>query len=132
MEKTDPLAEGKGLIARGKPAEAIQVLAPAAERDRDDARLLCELGIALKLSGRVEEARTTLETAWRIAPPGDPDLAQRAGFILGLTYGDLRRMEDAIAMFEKVRGVAPETPLGDTALYYVQAYRSRVSGPPPA
>ncbi|MBI5366112.1 MAG: tetratricopeptide repeat protein [Planctomycetes bacterium] len=120
-----PLAAARALLARGKPALAAEALAQAAAAAPDDPAILCEYGIALKLAGRVEEARVMLQRAFTRGRDLSTDLAQRAGFILALTYGDQGDIERAVAAFEAVHALAPESALGGTALYYRLEYRNR-------
>lgn len=71
-------------LARGNPAAAVQMLAHAAESDRNDPGLLLELGAAYCASGRFDAARYVLERATGLDGTHRPSARLLLGQVLEL------------------------------------------------
>ncbi|MBI3268303.1 MAG: hypothetical protein HYZ53_04720 [Planctomycetes bacterium] len=88
-----------------------------------DAALQVELGIVEKLLGEIDLAFELLGGALARLPPDDRATRQRGLFVLGLTYGDVRRPREAVACFEAAARVDPAAGVGQAAQYYAETYR---------
>lgn len=93
-----------------------------AERPDDGAAQL-DLGIAEKLLGGIEPAFLRLRRALANLPQDDVQGRQRALFVLGLTWGDVRRYDEAVRCFEAVEALAPASRIGEAARGYAASYR---------
>lgn len=89
----------------------------------DDGRLHLELAIAEKLLGRIDPAFAGLARALERLPEDDVPSRQRALFLLGLTWGDVRRPDESVRCFEAVARLGPATRLGVAARGYAASYR---------
>ena len=112
-----PLTPGTDLRARWRALWTAAATAP------DDGRLLIELALADKLLGRSEDARTLLERALTVLDPRDRRSRQRAQFLLGLTWGDLRVPRRAVDCFEAAASEDPNTRPAQAARAYAHTYR---------
>jgi tetratricopeptide (TPR) repeat protein len=65
------------------------------------------LGAALAMQGRYDEAETALETYLKLSPPGNPEPPAR----LGLLHVDQGRYADAIPLLRRALALDPRFPL---------------------
>jgi Tetratricopeptide repeat len=65
------------------------------------------LGAALAMQGRYDEAETALETYLKLSPPGNPEPPAR----LGLLHVDQKRYADAIPLLRRALALDPRFPL---------------------
>jgi tetratricopeptide (TPR) repeat protein len=104
------------------------------ERRRDDLRdasasrpqdgqAALDLAIAEKLLGGVDPAFDGLARALAHLPPAARGERQRALFVLGLTWGDVGRPDEAVRCFEAVAALDPTSRLGGAARAYAASYR---------
>lgn len=100
-----------------------QVLREAVAARPDDGGALLDLGITEKLLGGIEPAFRWLERALATLPAGDVVGRQRALFVLGLTWGDVRRYDEAVRCFLAVEALAPASRIGEAARGYAASYR---------
>lgn len=88
---------GAVLVRLGKPADALNVLVPAARKAPDHFRLAANLGTAFHLTGDLDKAATQLEEAVRLAP------------------AKLKPFEQAHLKLVKLRAKEPKSATGPTA-----------------
>jgi hypothetical protein len=88
-----------------------------------DGLLVLELGIVEKLLGRISLTFHLLGQALRMLPLDALAARQRALFVLGLTYGDIRRPRAAVAAFEAVVAEDAASDLAEAARGYAVSYR---------
>ncbi len=103
--------------------DRVTALQGEAHRRPDDGALALELAIAEKLLGRIEPAFAGLRLALERLPADDVPGRQRALFVLGLTWGDVRRPDEAVRCFEATARLGPDTRWGQAATAYAAAYR---------
>lgn len=91
------------LVAQGKPAEAVEILAEAARLNPENDDIHYNLGLALTREGKTEEAIKQYEEALRIFP----DYVE-AHNNLGNLLLRAKRTEEAIAHFERAVKIMPD------------------------
>src|SRR5262245_41375233 len=107
-EQTDPLkaalAEARGRIDDGRPAEAIERLKSL---DQDDARVQVLTGVAFYHADRRREAIEALERVRPRLPDGSIE-RREAEQVLGLSLYLEGRFADAIPWLERTREALPD------------------------
>jgi Flp pilus assembly protein TadD len=100
MGQPATVAEALRLVQRGDAGEALKVASACLRDHPRDARAHMALGIALRLLGRLPDARAVLERAAALAP-GDYAPAYELGVLLDLqrdTQGALARYRQALSL----------------------------------
>lgn len=101
-QASEEVERGEGLLATGDAAAAEEVLRAAIEASPDDVRAHLDLGLALEMLERFDEA----EAAYRAAIAIDEEFAEALNN-LGVLLRDTERGEEAIEILERAIAVRP-------------------------
>lgn len=119
----DPAQLARQALTEQTEAEALPVVAAAAERVATDARLWQWTGLLLRALDRREEAIAALRRAQRLQP-SDVSIAH------GLAHVTLEAGLDAVALFERAAALAPgrrDVLLGMTAAHFAAGAPDRAT-----
>jgi tetratricopeptide (TPR) repeat protein len=98
---------GISLSGHGQHAEALQVLAEVAKRQRRSPSALADLGMALTSAGQVEDAAAAFQQALELEPR-----SPQAHCGLGIAYQKQSRWHEAAQAFRATEQLVPDSPVG--------------------
>ena len=101
----DPIVAAVARLEKGELIAAILMLELLRQQHPGELRILYNLGVAYSNLGRLEEARTILDEAVRIAPNHADSLVA-----LGVVYAKEGRNEEAVEVLERAVAAAPNNP----------------------
>jgi len=114
----------RAFVEERTPRAAVTHFESMTNKDPKDVRGLFGLGLAYRHMGRLDKAAEILHQAVQLAPEMPPLLIE-----LGVTYFLSGKVDQAIALFERVLALPPVGVQGDdqpVALYYLgRAYKER-------
>ena len=90
------LREGRGYLADGEYAKALEAFTDALNDDPDNPKIHRDLGIAYYKAGQYEQAAGELETAGQ-----ELEKDSKVVFYLGMTYEELEQYDKAIVEYSK-------------------------------
>ena len=101
----DPIVAAVSRLEKGELIPAIVMLELLRQQHSGELRLLYNLGLAYSNLGRIEEARTILDEAVRLAPSHADSLVA-----LGVVYAKAGRNEEAVELLERAVAADPSNP----------------------